>query len=144
MLSNPLTKVLRVRGWSEQQLLTLFSHTWHSNLKKSIEIQLRLTFPTTHFCEKRDRSSPQPDWRWNTIWSALCQQIKLLSVVVRPKAPTTRRKVCITSLVIMTDIQEEPARLLATFVHVNSTKWMSVPTPKQTTIKGKPQKIWYC
>ncbi len=62
---------------------------------------------------------------------------KLLSVVAEPKAPTTRRKVRVTSLVIMVDIQEELARLLATFVHANSTTRASASTPKQTKIKGK-------
>ena len=69
---------------------------------------------------------------------------KLLSVVVGPKAPTTRRKVHITSLIIMADIQEELVRLLPTFVHANSITQTSAPTPKQTTIKSKPQKIWFC
>ena len=33
----------------------------------------------------------------------------------------------------MADIPEEPFRLLATFVHENSTMRMCAPTPKQTT-----------
>ena len=39
---------------------------------------------------------------------------------------------------------QELVRLFATFVYVNSTKQTSAPTSKQTTIKGKPLKIWYC
>ena len=44
----------------------------------------------------------------------------------------------------MADIQEEPVRLLATFVPSNSTMQTNAPTPKQTTMKSKQQKIWYC
>ena len=55
---------------------------------------------------------------------------KLLSIVVGPKAPTTKKKVLVTSLFLMADIQEEPVRLLATFVHANSIHTNKCPYSK--------------
>ena len=69
------------------------------------------------------------DWRLG--WGSICYSS-------RAKAPTTKRKIRMTSLVIMAEIQEELVELLTTFVHPNSTTQKSAPTLKQTTIKSKP------